>query len=136
MLRFTSSVVTALLVVATAAAQNPSVVINVDVQANRHPISPLIYGVNLFESPDTATIALVANSLAIQHDWVATTISTFNGSANGGVKYYILDNEHDLWADTHHDAVATAPHYDADTSAMLNYASMIKTQDAGALVVG
>ncbi len=81
-------------------------------------------------------IAFVPNSLANQQDWVTHTLNVFHSAATGGLKYYILDNEHDLWPETHHDAVATAPHHDEDTSAMLDYAAMIKAQDSGAFVAG
>jgi len=239
-------------------AQNAAVTVNVDLQANRHPISPLIYGVNLFEDPNLTstlqdlncplnryggnrastynwnlnsdnrgndnyfesisdnvqtagergdtfitatqsagaepmvtipmlswigqaglaqpflcsypktkfpnqfafdpsntncgdglmldgktlingadpTVALVANTLATQQSWVQHITGKFNTAANGGLKYYVLDNEHDLWWETHHDAVANAPSYTQDRDGMFSYAGMIKSQDANALVVG
>lgn len=241
-------------------AQNPAVTVSVDVQANRHAISPLIYGVNLFEDPNTTTIlqdlnapinryggnrastynwnlnsdnrgndnffesisddgnnpavpggrgdifitqtkaasaepmvsipildyigqagpanpfpcsypiakypmqyafdpfepvcgdglmpngitlidanpadALTPNSLATQQAWVQHMITANNNAANGGLKYYILDNEHDLWWQTHHDAVPQAPHYNQELDRMVQYAAMIKAQDLNALVAG
>ncbi|HEY5162226.1 MAG TPA: glycoside hydrolase family 44 protein [Terriglobales bacterium] len=241
-----------------AQAQNPAVTINVDVQANRHAINPLVYGVNLFENlnvttilqdlnapinryggnrastynwitnsdnrgndyyfesisddnqttgervdtfvtltrnaaaepmvtipmldwvgtagtwpypcsypratfpnqaafdPDNANcgdgltpapdyaridgadpnLTFVANSLANQQSWVQHVIGAFGASANGGVRYYVLDNEHDLWSDTHHDVVATGPSYTADRDKMILYAAMVKAKDANALIVG
>jgi len=239
-----------------AQAQNPAVTINVDVQANRHAINPLVYGVNLFENPNVTTIlqdlnapinryggnrastynwitnsdnrgndyyfesisddnqttgervdtfvtltrnagaepmvtipmldwvgtagtwpypcsyplatfpnqaafdpdnancgdgllpdktridgadpnlTFVANSLANQQSWVQHVIGAFGASANGGVRYYVLDNEHDLWSDTHHDVVATGPSYTADRDKMILYAAMVKAKDANALIVG
>ena len=237
--------------------QNPAVTINVDVQANRHSISPLIYGVNLFEDANTTTIlqdlntplnryggnrastynwnlnsdnrgndfffesisddvqtagargdtfitltknasaepmvtipmlgwiakagtaqplpcsyprakfpnqdlfgdqfdpdcgnglfngaqiagadpndAFVANSLATQQSWVQHILGGFGAAANGGLLYYILDNEHDLWWETHHDVVPNAPHYNEERDLMFQYAAMIKAQDPNALVVG
>lgn len=244
-----------LLAVVAGVAQNPPVTINVDVQSHRHAISPLIYGVNLFESPNATAIlqdlnapinryggnrastynwnlnsdnrgndfffesivddtpspagartdtfitttkaagaepmvtvpmldwmanagqqpypcsypaasfpaqdrfdldnphqcgnglnggqpvdgadpnlALVPNSLPIQQAWLQHTVASFNSAVNGGVKYYILDNEHDLWAETHHDAVPQAPHYTDDFGRMRDYAIAIKSQDNTALV--
>ena len=43
-------------------AQNPPVTVSVDAAANRHAISPLIYGVNLFEDPDTTSTLQDLNS--------------------------------------------------------------------------
>jgi hypothetical protein len=237
-------------------AQNPAVTINVDVQANRHAINPLIYGVNLFENPNVTTIlqdlnapinryggnrastynwitnsdnrgndyyfesisddnqttgervdtfvtltrnagaepmitipmldwvakagtaqpypcsypltkfanqddfdpfnpncgkgvngglmlsgadpndAYVPNSLPNQTSWVQHVIDTFGASANGGVRYYVLDNEHDLWWSTHHDVVPQNPSYTQDRDNMISYAAMVKAKDANAVVVG
>ncbi len=92
-------------------------------------------GVTMINGADP-NVAFVANALATQQAWVQHIIGAFNNAANGGLKYYILDNEHDLWWQTHHDAVPTAPHYNEERDLMFSYAAMIKAQDANALVVG
>ena len=78
----------------------------------------------------------VANNSAYQQGWVQHTINTKGLAANGGLKYYILDNEPDIWFDTHRDVVSVAPHYTAHFQLLRDYAVMIKSQDAGALVAG
>ena len=252
------AVVSAVVFVSSLQAQNPAVTINIDVQAGRRAINPLIYGVNLFENPNVSTIladlnvpinryggnrtstynwstnsdnrgndyyfesisddnqtagervdtfvtltrnggaepmitvpmldwiakagtaqpfpcsypkasfpnqadfdpfnpncgnglmpdwttkingadpnsAYVANSQANQQTWVQHVIATFGAAANGGVRYYVLDNEHDLWWGTHHDVVPQNPSYTQDRDRMISYAAMIKAQDPDALVVG
>ncbi len=79
--------------------------------------------------------AFVANSLATQQAWVQHIVGAFP-PANGGLKYYILDNEHDLWAETHRDVVPNNLHYNTERDLLFSYAAMIKAQDPTALVVG
>lgn len=255
---FAAAFCCAVVLSAVAPAQNPAVTINIDVQANRRTINPLIYGVNLFENANVSTIlsdlntpinryggnrastynwntnsdnrgndyyfesisddnqtagervdtfvtltrsggsepmitvpmlpwvakagtaqpfpcsypkasfpdqasfdpfnpdcgngfmpdgvtkinaadpnsAYVANSLANQQTWVQHVIGTFGASGNSGVRYYVLDNEHDLWWGTHHDVVPQNPSYTQDRDNMIAYAAMIKTLDPNVLVVG
>src|SRR5919108_1020887 len=229
-------------------AQNPAVTVNVDAAANRHAISPLIYGVNLFEDPNTTSTledlncplnryggnrastynwqlnsdnrgndfffesisddvnvppgargdtfasqtkaagaepmitipmldwiaregtmqrflcsyprakfpnqrnfgdpfdpdcgdgvaldgslidgadpndAFVPNSLPTQQAWVQHIVGNFGGADVGGVKYYILDNEHDIAWETHHDVVPTGLHHTEDRDRMFAYAAMV-----------
>jgi hypothetical protein len=80
--------------------------------------------------------AFVAHNMNDAQAWIQHTLNTFSTAANGGVKYYILDNEHDLWWDTHHDVVPHNPHYTVERDQMQQYAAMIKAQDPTALVVG
>ena len=82
------------------------------------------------------TVALTQNSLDTQQSWVEHIIGAFGYARNTGLKYYILDNEHDLWWETHHDATPNAPHNTDDFNRMVSYASMIKTLDPNAIVVG
>src|SRR5205085_8795408 len=80
--------------------------------------------------------AFVANSLANQQAWVQHTIGAKGLALNGGLKYYVLDNEHDLWWSTHHDVVPQNPHNTDEFNHMRDYSLMIKGLDPNALVVG
>src|SRR6478609_7841186 len=51
--------------------------------------------------------ANVANSAALQSGWVSHIVQRFGPAASGGLKYYILDNEHSLWHSTHRDVRPT-----------------------------
>lgn len=73
---------------------------------------------------------------AFQMNWVRHLTNRWGTSANGGVRYYILDNEPSLWNSTHRDI-----HPNGQTMAELrdkyfDYAPKIKDLDPNALIVG
>src|SRR4051794_30770484 len=73
--------VSSFLILATCAwSQNSPTTIQVDVQANRHAISPLIYGVNLFEDANTTTILQDLNCPINRYG--GNRASTYNWNAN------------------------------------------------------
>jgi PKD repeat protein len=80
--------------------------------------------------------ANIANSTALEGGWVSHIVQRFGLAANGGLKYYILDNEHSIWHSTHRDVRPTGPTMEEIRDAMINYSAAIKNVDAGALVVG
>src|SRR5438270_673430 len=47
--------------------------------------------------------ANVPNSASLEGNWAQHIVSTFGTAANGGLKYYLLDNEHSIWHSTHRD---------------------------------
>ena len=57
-------------------------------------------------------------------------------NANGGVRYYILDNEPSIWHSTHRDVRPTAPTMDEIRDKTIDFAQKIKAVDPTALVVG
>ena len=71
-----------------------------------------------------------------QKSWVQHFVSTWGTAANGGVRYYILDNEHSIWHSTHRDVHPTGATMDEIKGRILDYADKIKTADGSALVVG
>ena len=71
-----------------------------------------------------------------QKGWVQHLVSLWGTAANGGVRYYILDNEHSIWHSTHRDVHPTGANMDEIKAKMLDYANQIKTVDPSALVVG
>jgi len=79
----------------------------------------------------------VPNSAAIQKAWVQHLVTTFGGStASTGVKYYMLDNEPDIWDGTHRDAHPNYPNYDEMWADIQAYAGAIKQADPSAIVIG
>jgi PKD repeat protein len=80
--------------------------------------------------------ANVANTVGLEQAWAQHLVSTWGAAANGGLKYYILDNEHSIWQSTHRDVHPTGATMDEIRQKMIDYASAIKQVDAGALVVG
>ncbi|HVP10078.1 MAG TPA: glycoside hydrolase family 44 protein, partial [Phycisphaerae bacterium] len=80
--------------------------------------------------------ANVANSSSFQSGWVQHLVSRWGTAANGGLRYYILDNEHSIWFSTHRDVHPAGPTMDEIKAKMLDYANMIKSIDGSALIVG
>ena len=80
--------------------------------------------------------ANVLNSTTLQAGWVAHFRQRFGGAANGGVKYYILDNEYSIWHSTHRDVWPTGATMERARDSMVAYSGTIKALDAEALVVG
>ncbi|MGD0206824.1 MAG: glycoside hydrolase family 44 protein [Verrucomicrobiota bacterium] len=71
-----------------------------------------------------------------QQGYVQHLISQWGLSTNGGVRYYIMDNEHSIWFSTHQDIHPVGPTMQEIWTNMLTYASMVKSNDLNALVCG
>lgn len=78
----------------------------------------------------------INNSPQFQQNWIDHLLLTFGNAANGGVKYYQLDNEPDGWSNTHRDVLPSGANYDTIFSLGSEYASMIKATDPTAQVMG
>ena len=68
--------------------------------------------------------------------WIAHLQTVFGTAANGGVKFYSLDNEVMLWNSTHHDVHPIPLSYDDTWTETHDYATAIKQQEPDALVTG
>ena len=84
-------------------------------------------------NPNDANVA--SNSL-FQQGWVQHLVSRWGTNANGGLRYYILDNEPSIWHSTHRDVHPTGATMDEIKNKILDYAGKIKAVDPSALVVG
>ncbi|CBE68342.1 MAG: PKD domain-containing protein [Candidatus Methylomirabilis oxygeniifera] len=71
-----------------------------------------------------------------QRDWVHHIVTTWGTANNGGLKYYLLDNEHSIWFSTHQDVHPTGPTMAEIRQKILDYAGAIKAEDPTALVAG
>jgi hypothetical protein len=80
--------------------------------------------------------ANVLNSTTLQAGWVSHLVQTFGGAANGGVRYYILDNEYSIWHSTHRDVWPTGATMEQVRDLMVAYSGAIKNVDPDAQVVG
>lgn len=78
---------------------------------------------------------LPSNS-TFQQGWAQHLVSRWGTNANGGLRYYILDNEPSIWHATHRDVHPTGATMDEIKNKMIDFAGKIKTVDASALVVG
>ena len=63
-------------------------------------------------------------------------VGRWGTNANGGLRYYILDNEPSIWHSTHRDVRPTAPTMDEIRDKTIDFAQRIKAVDPTALVVG
>jgi Glycoside hydrolase family 44 len=73
--------------------------------------------------------ASTPNSVAFQTTFVQHL-------ANEGVHYYILDNEHGIWHETHRDVQPNGVSMDTIWATMRDYAAMIRGEDADARILG
>ena len=90
-------------------------------------------GQNIVNTPGDASVA--TNSANMQA-WVATLVAN-HGSANaGGVQFYALDNEPELWSETHRDVHPIAQSYDELLAKSVDYGEAIKTADPNAKIFG
>jgi hypothetical protein len=71
-----------------------------------------------------------------QSNWVQHLVTRWGPSTNGGVRYYFLDNEHSIWHSTHRDVHPVGATMEEICDKMIDYATMIKTLDPNALVLG
>ncbi|HEY6204673.1 MAG TPA: glycoside hydrolase family 44 protein, partial [Chthoniobacterales bacterium] len=70
--------------------------------------------------------ANVPSSSAFQQNWVQHLITRWGMNANGGLRYYILDNEPSIWDATHRDVHPTGATMDEMRNRIVDFASMIK----------
>jgi len=80
--------------------------------------------------------ANVPNSSTLQQQWVQAIVNKWGAAANGGLGYYILDNEHSIWHSTHRDVQPVGAKMSDILLAIQDYASHIKAVDPTAKVVG
>jgi hypothetical protein len=80
--------------------------------------------------------ANVLNSTTLQGGWVSHLVQRFGQSDAGGVKYYVLDNEHSIWHSTHRDVWPAGATMEQVRDLMVTYSGAIKNVDPSARVVG
>ena len=77
----------------------------------------------------------LTNSL-FQRAYVQHLTNRWASSTNGGVRYYIMDNEWSLWHSTHRDVHPVGATMDEVLTNYCTYAAMVKGVDPNALVAG
>ncbi len=76
------------------------------------------------------------NSVPIQQAWIQHLIQKWGLSVNGGLKYYIMDNEPSLWNSTHRDIHPAGETYQELFNDYVSYAGALRALDSNALIVG
>jgi hypothetical protein len=69
-------------------------------------------------------------------DWLGHLTGKYGTAADGGVKYYDLDNEADLWHATHRDVHPDGAGYDEIRDKTYDIAGAVKEADPGAQTLG
>jgi hypothetical protein len=76
------------------------------------------------------------STVVYQDEWVNHLVKRFGKAAEGGVKFYAMDNEPDLWCQTHTDVHPLCMGYDAMRDRFLEYANAVKDVDQTAMITG
>ena len=82
------------------------------------------------DSPD------LKDGAVYQDEWVAHLVKKFGKASGGGVRYYAMDNEPDLWDTTHTDMHPVRPDYNELWTQFATYASAIKDVDSTSQIGG
>lgn len=88
-----------------------------------------VTGNNPLDTSIAAPPTFVAN-------WVQYLVGRNGPADEGGIRFYNLDNEPDLWWETHRDVAPTGLTYDQLGERAIQYAAAIKSADPSALVAG
>jgi hypothetical protein len=78
----------------------------------------------------------VASDPAFVQGWISHLVANYGKASAGGVAYYELDNEPELWSSTHRDVRPQHLGYDELVSRAQAYAPAIKAIDASAKIIG
>lgn len=73
---------------------------------------------------------------AFQQAWVKHLTNRWGTANNGGLRFYIMDNEYSLWHSTHRDIHPNGATMQEVRDKFIEYAAMVKNVDPNALVVG
>lgn len=71
-----------------------------------------------------------------QAGWLQHLTNLWGSAAQGGVRYYIMDNEWSIWHQTHRDVHPIGATMDEVLGKFVNYATLVKGVDSNALVAG
>ncbi len=91
---------------------------------------------NPFITGNNANDASTPNSVDFETGLFNHLVGKWGTAANGGMKYYEMDNEPSIWYSTHRDVHPVGPKMDEIATDMVNYATAVKTADPTALVTG
>jgi len=90
---------------------------------------------SLVAGNNPADTSLVAGPRFTQ-DWVGYLVKRYGKASGNGVRYYNLDNEIDIWWDTHRDVAPVGLKYDQLRERTYQHAIAIKTADPAAQTLG
>ena len=82
------------------------------------------------------TIATTQALPAFEKMWLDHLVGTFGAAQSGGVRFYALDNEMNLWGDTHRDVHPMPTSFDEVWQKTVDYAPQIRAADPSATILG
>ncbi len=80
------------------------------------------------------TDANFPTNVVFQQGYVQHLLGNWGTATNGGVRFYLMDNEHSLWPSTHRDVHPIGPRMQEILGKIVDYASMVKSNDPNAWV--
>ena len=91
---------------------------------------------NQFVTGNDPNDANVVADPQFQFGWMQHLVNKWGTADNGGLHYYILDNEPSLWSWTHRDVHPVGPTMDEIKDKLINYGAKVRAADPSALIVG
>ncbi|HXF60729.1 MAG TPA: glycoside hydrolase family 44 protein [Caldilineaceae bacterium] len=95
----------------------------------------VLAGGALITNNDKLDASIAVNETWVK-DWVAYLVGRYGAAANGGIRFYNLDNEPDLWFETHRDIRPEGLTFVQLRDLGYLYGAAIKQADPTALVLG
>ena len=92
-----------------------------------------LYGRSIANDPNDANVPTNAN---VQSGWVQHLLGRWGAAAQGGVRFYTLDNEPSLWHLNHRDVHPVGASLEELRDKQLSHAAMVKALDPAALTFG
>lgn len=89
-----------------------------------------------FVTGNAKTDTSIAIDTTYVKNWVSYLVTRYGNASNGGVSFYGLDNEPDIWFETHHDVAPVGLKYDQLRDRTYLYAAAIKAADPSAKTLG
>lgn len=89
-----------------------------------------------FVTGNAKTDTSVAVGTTYVKNWVSYLVTRYGNANNGGVNFYGLDNEPDIWFETHRDVAPVGLKYDQIKNLTYQYAAAIKAADPNAKTLG
>ena len=91
-------------------------------------------GLNITNNdPTDANLAVTTN---FQAGWIQHLTNLWGGAANGGLRYYLMDNEWGLWHDTHRDVMPVGAMMEQMRDRFCDYSTMVHGIESNAIVLG
>jgi hypothetical protein len=80
--------------------------------------------------------ASIFTNSTFQQAWIQHLIGQWGKSTNGGVRYYLMDNEHTIWHSTHRDVHPIGTTMQEIRDKIFDYGGVVKSLDPNAIVLG